>query len=133
MESTSPGFLRSVNFYFTDVSEPSHIIFARSVFILPTSRNRHSSSFSEGKKFFFHLYYMRKRDFYQEPMWQILKKRMIAIQLQKHSAACRYHYPSGAARSLPVLIFSPAPWLSLHLRQLIESAAPAAAFLLLIV
>ncbi|OUN27083.1 hypothetical protein B5G00_03665 [Blautia sp. An46] len=42
--------LRSVNFYFTDVSEPSHIIFTRSVFILPTSQNRHSSSFSEGKK-----------------------------------------------------------------------------------
>ena len=35
--------LRSVNFYFTDVSEPSHIIITRSIFILPTSQNRHSS------------------------------------------------------------------------------------------
>lgn len=39
--------LRSANFYFTDVSEPSHTSFIRSVFILPTSQNRHSSSFSE--------------------------------------------------------------------------------------
>jgi len=39
--------LRSVNFYFTDESEPSLVFFARSIFILPTSQNRHSSSFSE--------------------------------------------------------------------------------------
>ncbi len=43
------GFSSPGQFYFTDVSEPSHIIFARSVFILPTSRNRHSSSFSEAE------------------------------------------------------------------------------------
>lgn len=46
---SSTYLLRSVNFYFTDVSEPSHISFARSVFILPTSQNRHSSPFSEAK------------------------------------------------------------------------------------
>ena len=40
-------FLRSVNFYFTDVSKPSHISIARSIFILPTSRNRHSSSYAK--------------------------------------------------------------------------------------
>ena len=45
--------LRSVNFYFTDESEPSLVIFARSVFILPTSQNRHSSSFSEGTEYLF--------------------------------------------------------------------------------
>ena len=34
---------QSANFYFTVVSEPSHDIIARSIFILPTSQNRHSS------------------------------------------------------------------------------------------
>lgn len=59
--------LRPVNFYFTDVSEPSHIIFARSAFILPTSQNRHSSSFCEVKeKNLLHSYYIGKPAFYQE-------------------------------------------------------------------
>ena len=35
---------RAVSFYFTDESEPSLVINMRSVFILPTSQNRHSSS-----------------------------------------------------------------------------------------
>ena len=39
--------IRPVSFYFYDESEPSLVIFARSVFILPTSQNRHSSSFGE--------------------------------------------------------------------------------------
>ncbi len=39
--------LRTVTFYFTDVSEPSHISFARSLFILPMCQNRHTSSFCE--------------------------------------------------------------------------------------
>ena len=38
---------RSVNFYFTDVSEPSHIIIARSIFILPSCQNRHRTSLAE--------------------------------------------------------------------------------------
>ena len=33
----------TANFYFTVVSEPSHDIITRSIFILPTSQNRHSS------------------------------------------------------------------------------------------
>ena len=43
----SSAKLHSVNFYLTDESEPSLVIIARSVFILPTSQNRHSSSSSE--------------------------------------------------------------------------------------
>lgn len=40
----SPRFFHhSVNFYFTVESVPSLNIFARSIFILPTSQNRHSS------------------------------------------------------------------------------------------
>ena len=65
--------LRSVNFYFTDVSEPSHIIFARSIFILPTSRNRHSSSFNEGKKCFLSLILYARRIILSSREFKILK------------------------------------------------------------
>ena len=41
--SLPAGWLLSVNFYFTVESVPSLNIFARSIFILPTSQNRHSS------------------------------------------------------------------------------------------
>ena len=40
----SSAKLRSVNFYFTDESEPSLVTFTRSIFILPMCQNRHTSS-----------------------------------------------------------------------------------------
>lgn len=73
-------------------SQPRRDFFARSIFILPMCRNRHSSSFSEGKKFFFRLYYMRKRVFYQESMWQILKSQILKKFLRL-STRKRYSMP----------------------------------------
>ena len=52
---------RSVNFYFTDESEPSLVIIARSIFILPTSRNRHSSSFYDDEVLSSIILYTLKR------------------------------------------------------------------------